>query len=52
MVNRSIAWQYFTAILGDDSAECNICQKVIKMGASRLFLHFTIQAEPELLGRL
>ena len=52
LVNRSIAWQHFTAIPGDDSAECNICQKVIKMGASRLLLHFTIQAEPELLGRL
>ena len=33
---RSIAWQYFTAIPGDDNAKCNICQKVIKMGASRL----------------
>ena len=42
MVNRSIAWQHFTAIPGDDSAECNICQKVIKMGASRLLLHFTL----------
>ena len=43
--NRSIAWQHFTAIPGDDSAECNICQKVIKMGASRLFLHFINQAQ-------
>ena len=34
-MTRSIAWQHFTAIPGDDSAECNICQKVIKMGASR-----------------
>ena len=42
LVNRSIAWQHFTAIPGDDSAECNICQKVIKMGASRLLLHFTL----------
>ena len=38
--DRSIAWQHFTAIAGDDSAVCNICQKVIKMGPSRCFQAF------------
>ena len=52
-VARSMAWAHFTPLSGDNTAECDFCHRVIKMGPTRwcsaLHLHLQVHhraAEP------